>query len=40
MMGDVTLDHIVPLSKGGEDSYDNTQATHYRCNKKKGNKHV
>ncbi|WP_425566396.1 HNH endonuclease [Nonomuraea roseoviolacea] len=31
-----TLDHIVPLSKGGEHSRANTQLAHYRCNLMKG----
>lgn len=30
-----SLDHIVPLSKGGEHSYANTQLAHLRCNMKK-----
>ena len=29
------LDHIIPLARGGEHSYANTQATHPRCNMKK-----
>lgn len=31
-------DHIVPLSKGGDHSYANTQPTHAACNIKKGNR--
>lgn len=31
-----TLDHIVPLSRGGEHSYANVQAAHFRCNSAKG----
>lgn len=27
-----TCDHIIPTSKGGEDSFDNTCAAHVRCN--------
>lgn len=27
-----SLDHIVPISQGGEHSYANTQCAHYRCN--------
>jgi len=34
----VTLDHIIPLSKGGEHSYRNTQLACYSCNTKKGNR--
>jgi 5-methylcytosine-specific restriction endonuclease McrA len=29
------VDHIVPLAKGGEHSYRNTQAAHPACNMKK-----
>jgi 5-methylcytosine-specific restriction endonuclease McrA len=36
--GDFHVDHIVPLSRGGEHSYANTQATHPRCNWDKGDK--
>jgi 5-methylcytosine-specific restriction endonuclease McrA len=32
------LDHVIPLSKGGEHSYDNVQVTHPSCNRKKGAK--
>jgi 5-methylcytosine-specific restriction endonuclease McrA len=37
--GDMTLDHIVPLCKGGADSFENTQTTHLKCNEAKGDKH-
>lgn len=33
-----SLDHIVPISKGGQHSYVNTQATHLDCNVGKGNR--
>jgi 5-methylcytosine-specific restriction endonuclease McrA len=33
-----SLDHIVPLSRGGEHSYSNTQLSHLRCNVSKGAK--
>lgn len=31
-----TLDHIIPLSKGGEHSYRNTQCACFGCNNRKG----
>lgn len=31
-----TIDHIVPLVKGGAHSYANTQCAHYGCNARKG----
>lgn len=34
------IDHIVPLSKGGEHSYGNTQPAHQSCNLKKGAKEI
>lgn len=30
-----TCDHVIPLSKGGADHYENIQAVHYRCNQEK-----
>ena len=30
-----SIDHIIPISKGGADSYENTQAVHYECNERK-----
>ena len=32
------LDHRIPLSRGGEHSYANTQVSHPRCNLRKGNR--
>lgn len=32
-----TLDHIIPLSKGGADNMSNLALTHWKCNNKKGN---
>jgi 5-methylcytosine-specific restriction endonuclease McrA len=32
----VSLDHVVPLSQGGDHSYANTQATHLTCNIARG----
>ena len=31
-----TMDHIVPISKGGDHSWNNVQAAHMHCNSKKG----
>jgi 5-methylcytosine-specific restriction endonuclease McrA len=31
------IDHIVPVSRGGEESYANTQCAHRRCNQIKSN---
>lgn len=36
-MKDCTLDHIVPISKGGLTVIDNCQLAHRKCNLKKGN---
>ena len=33
---DFDVDHIVPLSKGGEHSYSNVQLAHPKCNREKG----
>ena len=33
-----TIDHIIPISKGGPDSPDNVQAAHWVCNVKKNNR--
>jgi len=33
-----TRDHIIPLSKGGEHSYKNTQLSCFKCNSLKGNR--
>ena len=37
-MDDATVDHIIPLSKGGRDTPDNMQLAHNWCNQTKGNK--
>lgn len=34
----VSIDHIVPLSKGGHDTLDNVSVAHYGCNSRKGNR--
>jgi 5-methylcytosine-specific restriction endonuclease McrA len=30
------LDHVIPLSKGGNDTPDNVRTTHAKCNMAKG----
>lgn len=37
LLEDMTLDHIVPLSMGGEDGLGNLQAAHRECNEFKSN---
>jgi hypothetical protein len=32
----ITLDHVIPLAKGGPDTYENTVASCYVCNQAKG----
>ena len=34
----VSLDHVVPISRGGKHEIANAQASHLRCNMKKGNR--
>jgi hypothetical protein len=34
----LTLDHVIPLSKGGTDTMDNLRPAHWLCNIKKSNK--
>ena len=31
-MKDITFDHIIPISKGGDDLLENYQLAHYHCN--------
>ena len=33
-----TVDHILPISKGGQDTLENVQLAHHRCNSLKGNR--
>lgn len=35
---EATIDHVIPLSRGGEDTYDNTVLTTKEINNRKGNK--
>ena len=37
-MKQCTIDHIIPISKGGQTTLDNCQLAHVWCNKKKGSK--
>jgi 5-methylcytosine-specific restriction endonuclease McrA len=34
----VSIDHVIPLSRGGEHSYANTQLAHFGCNSRKGSR--
>lgn len=34
----VSLEHVVPLSRGGRHEWDNVRPAHLRCNQEKGNK--
>lgn len=34
-----SIDHVIPLSKGGNDTLKNIQLAHFGCNSKKGNRH-
>jgi 5-methylcytosine-specific restriction endonuclease McrA len=38
IQGGFHVDHVIPLSKGGEHSYANTQPAHPKCNLRKGAK--
>lgn len=35
-MKDCTVDHIVPLAKGGRTTIENCQLAHFDCNQRKG----
>lgn len=35
---DLSIDHIIPLSRGGSNEDDNLQPAHRRCNWQKGNR--
>jgi len=35
-----TLDHVIPMAKGGADEAPNLKLTHLKCNNKKGDKLV
>ena len=36
----VSLDHVIPITKGGSHTRDNMQASHLRCNLSKGNRNA
>lgn len=38
MGDDRTLDHVIPLSKGGDNTLDNLRMAHMRCNQRKSSK--
>ncbi len=35
---ELTIDHIIPKSRGGDDSWDNLTTACIKCNNKKGNR--
>ena len=37
-LGDESIDHLIPLSRGGSNLYENLGVAHITCNKKKGTK--
>lgn len=36
-MKDCTIDHIIPISKGGLTTIENCQLAHFQCNQNRGN---
>lgn len=34
----VTLEHVIPLSRGGQHVWENVRPAHWRCNMEKGDK--
>lgn len=36
---DMSVDHVIPLSRGGKTKLGNLRAAHIQCNNIKGNKH-
>jgi 5-methylcytosine-specific restriction endonuclease McrA len=36
----LTMDHVVPISEGGDDAPWNVKAAHFRCNSVKGNRPI
>lgn len=39
-ISNASIDHIVPVSKGGTHTWDNVQLAHYKCNMLKSNKEM
>jgi 5-methylcytosine-specific restriction endonuclease McrA len=37
-LGAPTIDHIVPMAKGGDDTKINVQLAHFSCNSRKGHR--
>ena len=35
---DLEFDHVIPIARGGTESYDNIRPSHLRCNRRKGSK--
>jgi 5-methylcytosine-specific restriction endonuclease McrA len=35
---EMTIDHVIPKSRGGKNNIENLRPTHYKCNFEKGNK--
>lgn len=39
-MKDCTIDHIIPICRGGLTTLENCQLAHFACNQKKGNQQI
>lgn len=35
---EASVDHVIPISRGGQHSWDNVRLTHIRCNMRKGSR--
>ena len=40
ILGTVSIDHVIPRSKGGTDDIRNLRPAHQRCNGKRGNRDI
>ena len=38
VIGDESIDHVIPVSKGGQHTRKNVRAAHYVCNRNRGNR--